>query len=408
MKRHFDVYVDLSHETDFEHFSNVLCQMGIPFSPEQIEDITNLCQTENSRPIPKTVEDFIEFYLYLQEAPFLQARLNEVSETRKQREAEFSKKSHTFTAISIPHELKEFHQRSPALVQSLLEMSFPVKYMNEALMRFSTSEACVEYIFQRMAQPEGTPMKSTIFTSEIEQDCGICGTPYPVSELLTLSCDHRLCNDCFVGNCESKIKDGQVKEDQLYCPCILDGSISTICKQPIDIYILRAHLPESLMERYDRFITREFCESQHLCRCPQCNDWYVDVTFGELPAEIEVWKSIACQACQHSFCGKCGQRPHRLQKDQDITCEQYAKWKEENDKSEDLMQGYMKENRVFNCPGCKHGIERLDGCKFMTCSKCHTNSCNLCGAKLIQTQHYSHFNNGPYGEVCKGPEDGAQ
>lgn len=415
---------------DFVEYSNVLGTFGIEFSPQQLEDVVQLCEEQN-RPVPNSIEEFVDFYYYLQDSPFLKTKLEEIQGKRKQpvRPPEAPAVNKPVIAHDnkmpaehklgpnnrIPHELQDFYQRSPVLIQKLLEMDFPAKFIAEAVKRFSSLEACVEYIFQLMSQTEqaqdgnlgvAPAVKTTIFAKEVEQDCGICFTPYPVSELLTLSCDHRLCTDCFAGNCNSKISDAQVQEDQLCCPCLLDDG-ATICKRPIDVYILRANLPEALIEKYDRFITREFCESQHLCRCPQCNDWFVDVSLGESSAEVRIWKSITCQGCQHMFCGRCGQPPHRGQRDQDITCEQYAKWKEEQDHSEDRLQDYMRENRVFACPGCKHGIERNDGCKFMTCSKCKTKSCNLCGVKLLESQHYSHFTNGPFGEVCKGPADGA-
>ena len=45
-----------------------------------------------------------------------------------------------------------------------------------------------------------------------------------------------------------------------------------------------------------------------------------------------------------------------------------------------------------HCPHCRAPIEKNDGCNKITCWRCETNFCWLCGTKLPKQNPYSHFN----------------
>ena len=76
--------------------------------------------------------------------------------------------------------------------------------------------------------------------------------------------------------------------------------------------------------------------------CPFCNEWFADVPQDD--ASELLWKKVHCElpSCKNYFCGRCGQKPHKGQKDQNITCEEYAKWMQGEAESDASMTAYLK------------------------------------------------------------------
>ena len=105
--------------------------------------------------------------------------------------------------------------------------------------------------------------------------------------------------------------------------------------------------------------------------------------------------------CKHKFCGRCGLDPHQRQKDQDISCQDYAAFCEANDASNEIFEEYLKENKMKRCPKCLLPAELKSGCNFIRCV-CKSNYCYLCGRGLEESMHYSHYYKGPYGKRCYG------
>ncbi|KAK6461487.1 hypothetical protein DFJ63DRAFT_183808 [Scheffersomyces coipomensis] len=62
-----------------------------------------------------------------------------------------------------------------------------------------------------------------------------------------------------------------------------------------------------------------------------------------------------------------------------------------------LFEDFKKESGVMACPVCDTVVERIDGCNKITCYKCNTSFCYLCGEKI---SGYSHFNDA--GSDCAG------
>jgi hypothetical protein len=292
------------------------------------------------------------------------------------------------------------HKINSEMFAILFDMGYPEDQINHVLKRCNSISAAVQLL-----NPDYHPA-SEVYRSR----CPICFDDYPLSEMITLDCLHRLCLDCFKSYCESKINENEVLSDQLCCPImttIPSSSSSTgskMCGHPITIHEIKANISEPLFQKYERFITRSFCENEKLTSCPKCNEWYVDLQ--EVLHLEHTWKAIQCQKCSHQFCGKCGQVPHKAQYDQDVDCETYAKWLESNAKTDDNFQEYIASNKLFSCPKCKMYGALESGCKFMYC-RCKENFCALCGIKLKQSEHFSHFSGvtgatGPFGNVCLG------
>jgi hypothetical protein len=286
-----------------------------------------------------------------------------------------------------------------SLSRDLTEMGFEQFEIRYAMARCNSVESAIPLIM-RLRDNED---KDTESSTDRCLSCPICMDECPVETMVTLSCLHRLCTDCFNGFCSSKISDGEVSAAELCCPA-LNPLTNSICKTPISIHEIKAHVPEDIFDKYQRFQTRAFCEKQKMRSCPKCNEWYIDIT--EALFDDRVWCKIVCGNCSHAFCGKCGLQPHKLQSDQDISCQALADWMEENNKSDTSLSDYMKEKQLFPCPSCRMATEHSSGCKFLYCL-CRCTFCALCGQKLTEKEHFSHFQGvpdatGPYGMKCQG------
>jgi len=60
---------------------------------------------------------------------------------------------------------------------------------------------------------------------------------------------------------------------------------------------------------------------------------------------------FVCPICKYSFCVKCNVK-------HDSTCEEYAKWKNENSNADALTAKLIRQTGIKTCPGCKEAVEK--------------------------------------------------
>ena len=276
--------------------------------------------------------------------------------------------------------------------------------LSVVLQQYGFTDSQIEFALQRCSSVAAAVQLLTDSAPKAEEKelfCCICLDDHPISEMITLSClpvEHRQGRECFASYCANHIMDGNI---EIKCP-------EANCNTLVTVFELQASLNSEMFARYELFSTRAFCEDQKLRRCPKCNEWYVDVT-DILNTEL-IWKSIKCEKCEHTFCGKCGQRPHKGQTEQDVDCTQFSEWLRLNEAGDESFDQFLRDERIFPCPQCGMPGELIKGgCKFLYC-RCKANFCALCGVRLNESQHYSHFKDapgctGPFGEGCKGVTD---
>lgn len=220
---------------------------------------------------------------------------NEINKTGSPKESLANEVTNTSKTDSI---IQNSTQQTTARtnIEILSEMGFSSENISFALSRTSSAEGAINILNAKY----GKAIVEKTFT------CPVCMTNYPAEDMITLSCEpiaHRFCKECFTGYCDSKISQDEVLSNQLSCPALCEGNKP--CGTPITIFEIKANISEELYIKYERFSTRAYCESQNFQRCPNCNEWYVDIQ-SILDLERE-WKAITCEKCQHRFCGKCGQ-----------------------------------------------------------------------------------------------------
>lgn len=182
--------------------------------------------------------------------------------------------------------------------------------------------------------------------------CDICQTEFKINESITLNCNHRFCKPCMSLYLEAKINEAQVSDDKLVCPN--DNDV------PIDPNIVHACVSQESFEKFQKFSLNQWepqlDQGEIYYRCNGVDCGYAIVLDGALD-EYE------CGKCHIKFCPKCSETTHK-----GTTCESFKKWKEENDKGDEMFQALLKNSQWIACPWCKQVIERVSGCKYMVCS----------------------------------------
>ena len=56
------------------------------------------------------------------------------------------------------------------------------------------------------------------------------------------------------------------------------------------------------------------------------------------------------------------------------------------------LREYMSSNDVVKCPHCGFATEKDGGCNHMTCAKCNSAWCWICGGKIRGDSHFSSMN----------------
>lgn len=291
---------------------------------------------------------------------------------------------------------------------------------------------------------------NTTFTCEICQSehKGTLMTEFP-------ECGDLFCNNCLTDYFSHIIERGEV--ENVHCPSFkctkvfqkhIDAlnneaeSINNLSfdkfdieffKEPINSEILERFLSKDLINRYKTLYYRFRMEQYRrmfplrVAECPRniCSSIFIKKNVDS--------KLAICPKCNFAFCSDCFHSWHG-----DInSCSIYMKklpldvilnWLDHNGNEPQLQSIKDREivsNIVFKygrkivelavkdyiadeqfneliqsgdagigqCPSCSAYIQRSEGCNKMTCSKCHTFFCNICGDKLNKNDPYEHYNN---------------
>ncbi|KXS21338.1 RWD-domain-containing protein [Gonapodya prolifera JEL478] len=262
--------------------------------------------------------------------------------------------------------------------------------------------------------------------------CGVCFNELRGSACVQFDpCVHVFCADC-----SREYFTVQVEEDlqsvglcfDVSCtkrqPPAVDGgsqAAEDTHRGQIPRAALRELLGESLFERYDSLWQKKQLESRSdICFCPR--------PFCQAPANIQESESgdqtgvrmATCTHCGFCFCAVCQRSWHgnstkicnwrsfapivesylKASQSGDITQVTFLEkrygekmlrkmardWENERESRKWLVENSK------DCPECGLHVQKSDGCNHMTCSRCKTHFCYLCGAWLSPARPYTHFN----------------
>ena len=228
--------------------------------------------------------------------------------------------------------------------------------------------------------------------------CGVCLTDRVGSQCVRFTgCGHAYCRDCVAGYLTVRIREGAVAG--LACP-------TPDCTSQILPHVISDLVPAALYQRYEQLLLETQLQTMvDVVLCPR--------TACQCPTVIERDTSLGqCPACSLAFCIYCNQTYHGVSPCKFRSAEQRAILDQyraaEGGERQLLERRYGKRQletmantlasedyvtaHAQHCPHCRAPIEKNDGCNKITCWRCETNFCWLCGTKLPKVNPYSHFN----------------
>ena len=185
------------------------------------------------------------------------------------------------------------------------------------------------------------------------------------NQLIRCSCEspHFVCIDCITRHVESKIEAGASLKCMFNCLGVYDKKILKM--------VLSDELNTKFLKAINRQEVSEFAKSiDNYQICPFCSE-YGCVIEGHIP-------SVCCGICSKLWCSKCRRTSHQGD------CYVLPKnTEEETIKIIDrILEEISTEALTHSCPSCKVKFFKEEGCNHMTCPKCGTGSCFICGIKV--------------------------
>jgi IBR domain, a half RING-finger domain len=180
---------------------------------------------------------------------------------------------------------------------------------------------------------------------EKKLSCGCCSLDKPVSEFVTLECEHRMCKECFKEYLKVLVSEGKVGEDVLCFEC----------SKTIDYNIIVHALDIEMREKYDKFMLRKL-------EATFKNEVYIaciglDCEFGQFISVDR--EEYTCPECKTSFCAKCKKNLHPR-----LTCEQFKN----RERIDPGTRKAIESGLAYFCPWCDVYILKDGGCKYITCA----------------------------------------
>jgi len=228
--------------------------------------------------------------------------------------------------------------------------------------------------------------------------CQICFSDKIGSQCLRfVGCNHVYCRDCMTNYFMEKISTGAVSS--LVCPTF-KCETQALPNQVAEL------VPHEMFQKYESLLLETQLESMTdvmlcprvVCQCPTLIDR--ETNMGQ------------CPGCRFAFCIYCKATYHGVSPCKFKSSEQRAileRYKNSSGEervflekrygkkqlatmsatlaSEDYMASHARQ-----CPHCNAPIEKNEGCNKITCWRCNTHFCWLCGDRLPQVNPYTHFN----------------
>jgi ariadne-1 len=194
-------------------------------------------------------------------------------------------------------------------------------------------------------------------TKEEEFECGVCFDDKPGDQMMSLSCRHFICLDCWKNYLHAAINQGP--------SCLLVSCPFPKCNISVNESVVSQTVDMDHKNKYEKFLSRSFVDDNpkiRWCPAPNC---------GKAIYSPDASKTSVQCSCGNNFCFKCNQESHSP-----ASCEQMKLWKKKaSDESE--TGNYLVAN-TKDCPKCGRNIEKNGGCNHMTCTQCKYEFCWVC------------------------------
>ncbi|KAI3429517.1 hypothetical protein D9Q98_005606 [Chlorella vulgaris] len=196
-----------------------------------------------------------------------------------------------------------------------------------------------------------------------DDSCAICLQDVPASQFHVIGgCLHRFCRHCLCSHAQTLIRS---RAYPVMCP---DPECAEAISSPECILLLAGSADDVSM--YKQVEAEASIPDQLRCYCPnpRCSVPFL------LEAEPAVDSPVYCPACSTKICAFCGIVWHK-----GCGCKEYQALPSDFRQPEDVALLHVAQQRRWRrCGGCKHMIERNEGCNHMTCT-CGFEFCYICG-----------------------------
>ncbi|XP_072306509.1 E3 ubiquitin-protein ligase RNF31-like [Eucyclogobius newberryi] len=214
----------------------------------------------------------------------------------------------------------------------------------------------------------------------LQHECRVCFSNFPLNKMRSLtSCQCSLCLECFESHFTISVTEKHIRD--MVCPACDEPDIND--PEQLDNYFstldiqLRNCLSTDVYNLFHRKLTEHtLMKDPKFLWCSHCTSGFIN--------DVDQLK-VTCPACHKSFCCKC-KKPWEPQH-QDVTCEQFQRWKRDNDPEYQRqgLAGYLRDNGI-TCPNCRFQYALAKGgCMHFTCSQCRYEFCSGCNNPFHKT-----------------------
>ena len=173
-------------------------------------------------------------------------------------------------------------------------------------------------------------------------------------------CDGNFCDSCFGAYIRLQITQGKWEVECANCSLLLSEEIIQRFLQ--DYPLLQEHFARLLADAYTDPLVKT---------CPNC------CVLTRVKEELT--KHLVCSECHFDWCFSCHAPWHK-----GMNCKDFKRGSK-------LFKAWTKSTtegtkNARRCPKCKVFIQRLEGCDQMSCPRCRTQFCYLCGERIVHSR----------------------
>lgn len=203
----------------------------------------------------------------------------------------------------------------------------------------------------------GSKAKSIGSNSDLLQSCYICLENVRKNQTsIHCNCDAVFCDSCLGAYVRLQITEGRWKVECANCSLLMPEDL--IQKFLQDYPLLQDHFNRLVIDAQRDPLAKT---------CPNC--------CAQNRVKNQRAKQITCHECQFIWCFRCHAPWHK-----GLTCKDFKRGSKMFKKwTKGTTRGVAN---ARPCPKCKVFIQRLEGCDHMSCPRCRTSFCYLCGEKL--------------------------
>jgi ariadne-1 len=183
----------------------------------------------------------------------------------------------------------------------------------------------------------------------VVRKCEICMDEdgFDPSEMISMPCGHEFCETCWYGYIANALEKGPL--------CVRETCPQAGCRELLSEEEVGRAAPD-LLPKFENYQLRSFVETYGLTRwCPGPGCGQVALAPGSGGVFADTGGVAKCNACDTSFCLKCGVEPHAP-----VTCQHLARWHEKCRNESETANWILANTKP--CPKCSSRIEKNQGC----------------------------------------------